>query len=85
MVENVSHVCAFENENKANFGRVAKDQALAQEAVKTHCSRVRTSTIIRELRLCLGGDLLVDASEPQLMLDKILAASFQSGCAEFVR
>lgn len=60
----VGRVCAFESENRANFVRVANEQALAQVAVKTNCSRVRTSTIIQQLGLCLGGDLLVVASTP---------------------
>ena len=50
MIENVGRICAFDNKNRANFVRVAKEQALAQSAVKMHCSRVLTSTMIKELR-----------------------------------
>ena len=68
VIENVGRLGAFDNENGTNFVRVAKEQALAHSH-KKNCSRVRTSTIIQQLRLCLGGDLLVDASETQPMLD----------------
>ena len=67
VIENVGRLGAFDNENRTHFVRLAKEQALAHEK---NCSRVRTSTIIiQQLRLCLGGDLLVNASETQPMLD----------------